>query len=90
MRNASRARKPDPRTAMKALITQARAWLEQIDGAPWVCTGDCSACRVKQLEVFEQELAIWEERLAQGATPRLGDLHQLAQLGLAIQAESES
>lgn len=90
MSRSVRVRRPDPRTAMQALIGEARAELAQLDAAHWVCTGDCSACLIKQLEVFEQELAGWEQRLAQGETPRLGDLHQLARLGLALKNGSAS
>lgn len=74
-------RKPDPRTAMRRLLAQARELLDRADLASIECDGDCSHCAIKQVEGFEQMLADWDLRLAQGVQPTLGDLDVLARWG---------
>ncbi|WPL10741.1 hypothetical protein Thiosp_00459 [Thiorhodovibrio litoralis] len=66
---------------MRQLLAQARELLGQADLASLVCDGDCGDCVIKQVEVFEQALAEWDLRLAQGEAPTLGDLEELAQWG---------
>lgn len=72
-------RKPDPATAMRQLIGEARAALPFDAPEAQACTGRCEACAAKLLEALEIELDDWERRLQAGAPATLRDLSELAQ-----------
>lgn len=79
-------RKPDPATAMRALIEQARALLARARDPSALCDGDCTACVAKQVGAFDAMLDDWEDRLARGEQPDLGALHRLGRDALAVRA----
>lgn len=79
-------RRPDPGTAMRGLIAQARALLDHAGDAASACAGDCGDCLAKQLEGFAQLLADWEARLADGEQPSLGALHRFGRDATALRA----
>ncbi|WP_328986718.1 hypothetical protein [Thiorhodovibrio winogradskyi] len=79
-----RARKPDSRSAMRGLIAQARFLLARARLDDLDCDGDCGDCIIKRVEHFEQTLADWDARLAQGIQPTLGDVHDLARAAWAL------
>ncbi len=78
--------KPDTRTAMSLLIAQVRAALPCDDPVAQVCRGDCRICGLKLLEYLDDELSTWEQRLAAGETPDLGDLSRLGKTSRKVYA----
>ncbi|MFB9885850.1 hypothetical protein [Balneatrix alpica] len=69
-----------PRTvlAMQQLIAQVRQAVPFATPVSVLCTGVCHGCSKKLLDFLDLELLEWEQRLAQGETPTLGDLQKLA------------
>ncbi len=70
--------KPDPRTAMQNLISEIRNTLPFDMPVAELCSGICRGCSKKLLDYLDMELAEWEDRLAAGDIPSLGDINQLA------------
>lgn len=70
--------KPDTATAMRQLIDQVRAAIPFEAAQARACSGDCSGCSQKLLVYLEEELAAWEQRLAEADLPSLADLSGLA------------
>lgn len=78
--------KPDTRTAMRGLIVEIRAAMPfGLPGAER-CTGACDGCSQKLLDYLEGELLAWEQRLAEGTKPTLGELSRLAKTSKKIYA----
>lgn len=69
--------KPDTRTAMRALIEEARSRVPFDDPQAQECPDQCQGCSPKLLAFLDTELEEWERRLANGETPSFGDLHRL-------------
>ncbi|RMH37733.1 MAG: hypothetical protein D6694_13205 [Gammaproteobacteria bacterium] len=49
-----------------------------------VCRFDCTVCNKKLLEFLEMQVEDWEQRLAAGETPTLGDLEKFARMARKI------
>lgn len=82
-------RKPDTRTALANLMSQAREKLPFHLSFSGNCEGRCHECPAKLLEVLDTELAWWELRLQRGVVPSLGDVHRLARDCQEIHASLE-
>jgi hypothetical protein len=82
----TRARKPDPSTAMRLLIEQVRAAMPFDVPRARLCDGRCDGCSQKLLDWLEQELDGWQARLAAGEQPRLGDVDRLARSSRKVHA----
>jgi hypothetical protein len=78
--------KPDPRTAMRTLISQVREAIPFDTPATQVCRGECQVCALKLLEYLDGELCGWEQRLETGEQPTLGDLSRLAKTSRKVYA----
>ncbi|GIU02044.1 hypothetical protein [Shewanella algidipiscicola] len=74
--------KPDPKTAMLQLIEQVKQELPLTEPAHFVCgpEGSCIGCPKKLLELVDSELSYWETAIANGDTPRLGDISRFGKL----------
>ncbi|TCK02647.1 hypothetical protein [Marinobacterium mangrovicola] len=72
-----KANKPDTRTAMQALIAQARQSLPFTLPEAQLCDGICNGCSKKLLDFVDGELEEWQARIDTGEIPRLGDLEKL-------------
>jgi hypothetical protein len=69
--------KPDTSAAMRLLIRQVRDAIPFDSPEAQVCDGECNGCSVKVLEYLDTELKGWEDRLAAGERPNLGDVSRL-------------
>lgn len=69
---------------MGRLILQIRETIPFDLGDEQLCGDGCEGCSSKLLIYLESELDGWEEKLADGITPTLGDLDRLAKQGRKI------
>jgi len=76
--------KPDTRHAMQRLIAEIYRAIPVDMPAAQLCAGPCSGCPKKLLEFLDSELESWNTRIAQGESPRLGDLSKLARTARKI------
>ncbi len=84
MAELSRLRKPDTRTAMAGLLGQVRATFPLDASDSRLCRLDCNGCSKKLLEFLELQVEDWEQRLAEGETPTLGDLEKFGRMARKI------
>lgn len=76
--------KPAPRPAMRQLIDEVRRSLPFDLPASNLCHGECRGCSRKLLAYLDAELAGWDAQLAQGVTPKLGEIDALARLSRRV------
>ncbi|HGG61257.1 MAG TPA: hypothetical protein ENK26_15310 [Gammaproteobacteria bacterium] len=76
--------KPATPEAMRQLIRQIREAMPFDAPEADLCSGHCHGCSFKLLEYLDIRLEEWEDRLARGEQPTLGDLHRLARTGKKI------
>lgn len=76
--------KPKTPLAMQQLIGKVRDTLPFDEPENYVCTDDCKGCSIKLLEFLDEELINWEQKLAKGITPGLGDVQYVARLSKKI------
>ena len=76
--------KPDTRTAMQTLINQIRLAIPFDTPMEKLCNGPCTGCSKKLLEYLDMELEEWEQKLASGETPNLGEINKLAKTSKKI------
>jgi hypothetical protein len=70
--------KPDTVTAMRQLINQIRTALPFELVGDQMCGDSCEGCSSKLLLYLESEIEAYEQKLADGLIPTLGDLDRLA------------
>ncbi|WP_193166160.1 hypothetical protein [Microbulbifer hainanensis] len=73
-------KKPDTRTALLQIITQARETLPFTMPAADLCAGPCRGCAKKLLELLDGEIEDWEQKLDDGEVPTLGDVNKFGRL----------
>lgn len=78
--------KPKTPVAMQQLIDQVREALPFDTPAGYVCADECRGCSLKLLAFLDTELMAQEDRLLQGETPTLADIHRLAKLSRRVYA----
>ncbi|MCE0734026.1 hypothetical protein LWH48_14750 [Halomonas sp. G15] len=81
-----RPTRPDPGTAMHALIREIRTRVPFATPGSSLCRGPCRGCSKKLLEFLDTELEEWEGRLEEGEMPRFGDLKRLEKLATKVMA----
>ena len=78
--------KPTTADAMHQLIDQIKQTLP-FDGVEAdFCSDTCSGCSLKLLDFLALEIEQWENRLSQGETPTLSDVHKLGKTAKKIHA----
>ncbi|BBM03514.1 hypothetical protein [Microbulbifer sp. GL-2] len=72
--------KPNTSTAILQIIQQAREVLPFTMPAAQLCAGPCKVCPKKLLELLDNEIIDWEQKLEKGETPTLGDVNKFGRL----------
>ena len=79
-----RSMKPNTSQAMEQLICQIKSGLPFEAPEAQLCSGLCLGCPKKVMTFMEDEVAAWEQVLANGEVPSLGDVEKLGKTALKV------
>ena len=84
-----RSMKPNTSQAMEQLICQIKSGLPFEAPEAQLCSGLCLGCPKKVMTFMEDEVAAWEQVLANGEVPSLGDVEKLGKTAVKVRKVME-
>ncbi|MDP6968604.1 MAG: hypothetical protein QGG88_05760 [Gammaproteobacteria bacterium] len=75
---------PNTTEAMQRMLAEIKQGLPFGESEAHLCSGLCLGCPKKVMAFIEDEVAAWEQAMANGQIPTLGDLQQLGKTAKKI------